>query len=200
MAAVLFAFTSAAHAAFITGSINFSSGAGGGVVLQDSAGNVTTNLAAATGIQSWPVTEVEEGSGSFDIVPDGASVLFSPSWVFNPSIPKSPLWTIAGPENFTFNLATSTIGFQNGSFLAIKGTGTLTGTNFDPTPATWLFTTQGAAAEGKFSWSSSTVAVAVPDGGTTIALLGGSLLGLFGLRHKFCSRSCKTKNVGVIEP
>ena len=36
----LFAFTSAAQADFITGSINFSSGAGGGIILQDSAGNV----------------------------------------------------------------------------------------------------------------------------------------------------------------
>jgi len=185
----LFAFTSAAPAAFITGSINFSSGAGGGIILQDSAGNVTTNLAAATGIQSWLLAEVEEGTGSFDTVPDGASVVFSQPWVFNPSTSKSPLWTIAGPENFTFNLASSTIAFQNGSFLAVKGTGTLTGTSFNATPGTWLFTTQGVAAQSKFSWSSSTVSVPVADGGTTLTLLGGSLLGLCGLRRKFCGRS-----------
>ncbi len=185
----LIAFTSAAQADFITGSINFSSGAGGGIILQDSAGNVTTNLAAATRIQSWVFSEVEEGTGSFDTVLDGASVLFAQPWVFNSSSPKSPLWTIAGPENFSFNLASSTIAFQSRSFLAVKGTGTFTGTGFDDTPGTWIFTTQGVAADSKFSWSSSSVAVAVADGGTTLALLGGSLLGLYGLRRRFCRRS-----------
>ena len=182
----LFAFTSAAHAGLINGSINFSSGAGGGIVLQDSAGNATNNLAAATGVQSWLFAEVELGSGSFASVPDGAAVTFSQPWVFNPSTPKTPLWSIAGPDNFTFNLTSSTIAFQNGSFLAIKGTGTLTGTGYSATPGTWFFTTKGVAAEGKFSWSSSTVAV--PDGGTTLALLGGSLLGLCGLRRKLRSQ------------
>lgn len=186
---VLLAITSAAHAAPITGSINFSSGAGGGIIFQDSAGNLTTSLAAATGIQSWLIAEVEEGSGSFDSVPDGASVLFSVPWVFNPSTPKTPLWTIAGPQNFSFNLASSTIAFQNQYFLAIKGIGTLTATGFDPTPGTWFFTTQGAAAESKFSWSSSTVAV--PDGVTTIALLGGSLLGVCCFHRRLGSRRSK---------
>ena len=197
----LFAFTPAAHAGLINGSINFSSGAGGGIVLQDSAGNVTTNLAAATGIRSWLVAEVEEGSGSLDSVADGAAVLFSQPWIFNPSTPKTPLWSIAGPDNFTFNLTHSTIAFQNGSFLAIKGIGTLTGTGYSATPATWFFTTQGVAAEGKFSWSSSTVAV--PDGGTTLALLGGSLLGLGGLRSKLrgtlrTSRQALTGGTGTL--
>lgn len=185
----LFALASAAQAEFITGSINFSSGVGGGVTLQNSAGNVTTNLAAATGVLSWSLAEVEEGTGSFDTVIDGSAVIFSAPWVFNPSTSKSPLWTIVGPENFTFDLASSTTIFQNGAFLAIEGTGTLTGIRFDATPGTWLFTTQGAASESKFSWSSSTTAegaTAVADGGTTLALLGGSLLGLFGLRRKFC--------------
>lgn len=180
--------TSAAQAVFISGSINFSSGAGGGIVFQDSLGNVTTNIGAATGIKSWLLSEVEEGSGSFDVVPDGSAVSFAQPWIFNPSTSATPLWTIAGPENFSFNLTSSNIAFQNGSFLAIAGTGTLTGTGFDPTPGTWNFTTQGVAADSKFSWSSSTVAAAVPDGGTSIVLLGGSLLGLYGLRRKFSVR------------
>lgn len=183
--AALFAVTSAAQAEFITGSINFSSGAGGGIILQDAAGNVTTNLAAARGVKSWVFSEVEEGTGSFDTVLDGAAVIFSNSWVFNPSTSQSPLWTIVGPENFSFDLASSTTVFQNGSFLAIKGIGILTGNGFDATPGTWWFTTQGVAAQSKFSWSSSTVSVAVADGGTTIALFGASLLGLCGLRRKF---------------
>lgn len=185
--AALIAFTSAAHAGLINGSINFSSGAGGGIVLQDSAGNVTTNLLDVKGIQSWLLAEVEEGTGSFDGVPDGAAVLFSQPWVFNPSTPKTPLWSIAGPDNFTFNLINSTVVFQSASFLAVKGTGTLTGTGYSATPGTWTFTTQGVQAAGLFSWSSATKAV--PDAGTTLALLGGSLLGLCGLRRKLSSTS-----------
>ncbi len=178
----LIAFTSAAHGGLINGSINFSSGPGGGVVLQDSLGNDTTNLLAVTGIKSWLFAEVEEGTGSFDGVPDGSAVTFAQPWVFNPSTPKTPLWSIAGPDNFAFNLLTATVVRQSGSFLAIKGTGTLTSTNYSATAGTWYFTTQGDEAEGKFSWSSSTAAV--PDAGTTLALLGGSLLGLCGLRRK----------------
>lgn len=180
--------TSATQAEFISGSINFSTASGGGIVFQDSAGNVTPNIGAATGIQSWSLAEVEEGSGSFDTVIDGTAVFFSQPWVFNPSTSMTPLWTIAGPENFKFNMSSSTTVFQNGSFLGIQGTGTLTGTGFEDTAGTWLFTSQGAAAKNKFSWSSSAAANAVPDGSTSIVLLGGSLLGIFGLRRKFCKR------------
>jgi hypothetical protein len=150
---------------------------------------VTTSLAAATGIQSWTLAQVDDGTGSFNTISGGTAVVFAQPWIFNPSTPESPLWTIASLDGFTFNLATSTIAFQNGFFLAIEGTGTLTGTNFEPTPGTWLFTTQGGAASSKFSWSSSSVSSAVPDGGTTLALLSGALLGLGGIRHKWCRLS-----------
>jgi hypothetical protein len=59
----------------------------------------------------------------------------------------------------------------------------LTGNRYEDTPATWWFTTQGATAGKKFSWSSATVSV--PDGGSTIILLCGSMLGLFGLQRMF---------------
>jgi hypothetical protein len=179
----LLALTSATQADFISGSINFSSAAGGGIIPQDSAEILTTNLAAAAGIKSWTLAEVDEGSGSFDTVVDGTSVFFPQPWTFDPFSPMTPLWTIAGPEGFTFNLISSTTVYQSRHFLAIRGTGILTANGFKDTPATWWFTTQGVAAENKFSWSSSTVAAAVPDGGTTLILLGGSLLGLLGLRR-----------------
>jgi hypothetical protein len=188
----LMALTSATQAALISGAVNFSSTAGGGILLQDSAGNVTTNLGAATGIKSWTLSEVEEGSGSFDTVADGTAVLFPSPWIVNSS---ALLWAIAGPEAFTFNLTSCTTVFHSQYFLAIRGTGMLTANGFEATPATWWFTTQGVAAENKFSWSSSIFAspditpfTPVPDGGTTIILLGGSLLGLHGLRRQFKGR------------
>ena len=89
----------ASQAAFVDGAINFSSGANGGITLQDSAGNITTNLAIAAGIQSWLVPEVDSSSGSFIIVPDGQAITFSQPWVFAPSTPMNPLWTIVGFGN-----------------------------------------------------------------------------------------------------
>jgi VPDSG-CTERM motif len=198
-AIALLAITSTTQAEFISGSINFSSATGGGIVLQDSAGNITTDLAKATGVQSWSLAEVDDGTDSFATVANGTSVSFSQSWIFNPSTSMSPLWTIGGPENFTFNLTSSTIIYQSGYLLAIRGTGTLSGTGFDDTPGSWLFSTQGAAMENQFCWSSSTVpklppsilatnpplSGSVPDGGTAIVLLSGSLLGLLGLQRRF---------------
>jgi len=157
----------------IDGAINFSSGANGGIILQDLNGNITVNPLVATGIQSWLFPKVDSSSGSFISVPDGQAVSFSQPWVFAPSTPMTPLWTIVGFGNFTFNLSSATIVFQDSDFLLVSGTGILTGDNFSPTPGTWDFSTQGVATESKFSWSSSTAAV--PEMGTP-ALLSGVLL------------------------
>lgn len=184
----LMALISASQAGYISGSINFSSAPGGGIILQDSAGNVTTNLAAAAGIKEWTLAELEEGSASFEAVANGNSDAFLQPWRFDSITSATPLWTIAGPEGFAFSLASSTTVYQSARFVAIRGDGILTANGFEDTPATWWFTTQGVAAENKFSWSSSIVAAAVPDGGSTIILLGGSLLGLLGLRRQFKGR------------
>lgn len=188
-----FALTLAAPAASVIGSVSFSTAPGGEIILQDLNGVVTTNLALATGIQSWTLAEVNSGSGTFSTV-GGSAVTFAQPWIFNPSTSESPLWTIAGPDNFSFDLVASSIGFQNGNFLVIEGTGTLKGTNFDPTPGTWSFQTQGGPGQSVFNFNSTTTASAVPDGSTTLVLLSGSLLGLCGLRHKLCGRRRNTSN------
>jgi len=169
-----------AQAASIIGSINFSSGPGGGVILQDSAGNVTMDFALAAGIKEWQLPKVEVSSGSFESVPDGASVVFTQPWIFDPSTPAAPLWSIAGFGDFAFTLSSATVK-RYSNFLLISGTGTITGSNFDPTPATWTFTTQGVATNGKFSASSTTQAV--PETGAP-ALLGAALLWACLLRRR----------------
>ena len=178
----------ASQAASINGAIRFTSGANGGVIFQDSAGNITTNLAAAAGIQSWVFPKVDAGDGSFINVPTGQAVSFSQPWIFPSSTPLTPLWTIVGFGDFTFNLSSSTIAFQDSSFLLIEGTGTLTGTDtltntaYDATPGTWTFATQGSVpTETRFSWNSSTRAV--PEPGTS-ALLSGVLLWICFLRRR----------------
>lgn len=177
----------ASQAASINGAIRFTSGASGGIILQDSAGNITTNLAAAAGIQSWVFPKVDAGDGSFINVPTGQAVSLSQPWIFPSSTPLTPLWTIVGFGNFTFNLSSSTIVFRDPSFLQIEGTGTLTGTDtltntaYDATPATWTFSTQGVATGNRFSWNASTVAI--PEPGTS-ALLSGILLWTCFIRRR----------------
>jgi hypothetical protein len=177
-----FALSLASQAASVIGAVNFSaSGENGGVVLQDSLGIATTNLGLAAGIQSWQSPKVDSSSGSFTMVPNGQVVSFSQPWVFEPSTPMAPLWTIVGFGDFTFTLSSSTVVFRNSKFLLVAGDGVLTGTNFDPTPGTWFFSTQGVAAEGKFSWSSATDAV--PETGTPM-ILSAAVLCVCFLRRR----------------
>lgn len=175
------ALGSTAHSATVIGSINFSSGPNGGIILQDLNGNITENLSNAKGVQTWVFPKVDTRTDSFISVPNGQSVAFSEPWIFTPSTPMTPLWTIVGFGNFTFNLASSTIALQDNDFLLIEGIGTLTGDNFEPTPAKWFFSTQGVATEGKFSWSSSVTAV--PEG-STAALLSGAMLTVCFFRRR----------------
>ncbi|HET7535064.1 MAG TPA: VPDSG-CTERM sorting domain-containing protein, partial [Candidatus Didemnitutus sp.] len=80
--------------------------------------------------------------------------------------------------------------FQGSGFLAVSGTGWVTGNGFDASVGTWSFTTQNGAADGAFSFSAAS---AVPDGGYTALLLGLGLLGLcaayrFGPKFQSVSR------------
>ena len=180
------AFGGAAHAASITGSINFAAGPGGGVTY--GPGN---NLATADQILSFDNPLVTEASGSFAAIPTGTSVSFTTPYTFDPSTAYSPLWSVSsGGTTFSFNLNSSFIEVQNSGFLAITGTGVFTGTGFEATPGVWRYTSQAPSADGRFSWSSSAApdGRTVPDGGTTVALLGASLLGLHGARRKFGKR------------
>lgn len=182
-------FSTAANAAFINGTINFSSGAGTGLLLRDAGGGNTTNLAAAVGVNNWGTPQVDLTSGNFTVIPSGTAATFTAPWIFDPSTATSPLWSVTfGGTTFTFNLTSSTIQVRNSVALYVTGTGTVTGTGFQATPGTWSFSPSNRPdGQGRFSWAGST-GTGVPDGGTTVALLGGALLGLAGLRRKFNSR------------
>jgi hypothetical protein len=178
------ALTSAAQALpFLNGVINMGTNfqvGGAGVVLQDAGGVATTNLGLAAGVQSWVGAIVTSSSVDFSVVANGSAVTFAQPWVF--ATPQAPLWSVGG---FSFDLTSATVS-SPGSFLLVEGSGMLKAAGFEDTPGFWTFSTQGQAAQGVFSWSSSTNSV--PDGGTTVALLGFSLLGLHGIRRKFAKR------------
>ena len=161
-----------ANAAFINGAITFAGGA-----IYD-----TMSLATATRVNTFLDVTVMSDDGDFSsFVNVGDSVTMAQPWIFTPSTPTPGLWSVGG---FTFDLDGSTVVLQNSDFLVISGSGTVSGNGFDPTPMTWNFTSQSPDANGVFSFSASGNAGGVPDGGTTVALLGFALIGLELLRRK----------------
>jgi len=167
-------FCRQAQATPITGDITF-----GGVVTLDS-----TTLSLATQVSTWDLSIVTSDSGSFSSIPVLSSVSMTAPWIFNPSTPTIPLWSVGG---FTFNLTSSTIVTQTNFFLNVTGVGTLSGAGFDTTPGTWSFTISNALGKTSetFGFQSDTAAGLVPDGGATAALLGFALAGVEMLRRKF---------------
>ncbi|MEI6656047.1 MAG: VPDSG-CTERM sorting domain-containing protein [Verrucomicrobiota bacterium] len=186
---VALALGSATHAAQISGSITIGSINPSGVTLQDGLGNPTVSLTSARGVKSWGNVSITGASGSFSIIPNATTPLMTAPWIFTPSTPLVGLWSVTGGgETFTFDLLSSTVATQTPDFLSVTGTGTVKGAGaitYTNTPGVWRFSTQAGDAGGLFSWSASTVATPVPDGGTTMALFGLSLLGLYGVHRKF---------------
>jgi len=163
-----------ADAAFVRGVIGFD----GTATLDDAV------LLNATGVTAWNNTVVGGVvTGDFDtFINPGDAATFTAPWSFN-SGAVTPLWTVGG---FSFDLSSSSVVSNDGSFLNVVGTGLISGNGFDPTSGTWRFTTQEPSDQVRFTFSASTEAV--PDGGTTLALLGVSLLGLGQLRRKLTQR------------
>ena len=154
------------------------------------AGNYTVNtgnLNTATAFSTFSSVQVTSDSGSFAIagviLNTIGSVNMTP-FSFNP-FPGGgviPLWsTTAGPAA-SFDLTTLSSRLQPGDdTLTLKGTGMLHLVGFDNTPGSWTFTANQAQAT--FSWSSSNGAL--PDGGTTVMLLGSALAALGMARRYF---------------
>ena len=169
------ALPSRAMAIPITGNITISGGA-----------TLDGPIGTANAVTTWLNPEVQSRTGSFAGIAVGTAVTMTAPWVFDPSTALPALWTVGG---FTFNLASSTIALQNSTFLTISGLGTITGpAGFDPTAGSFNFTTQSPDAAGVFSFSAANTVVGVPDGGSTIALLGMGLLALSSLRRRFARR------------
>jgi hypothetical protein len=161
-----------ARAVSIHGVLAFSGGA------EMDTGTVDT----ATMVTNWVSAHVDGTSGDFvPFVTVNDSMTFSAPWSFN-SGPINLFWSVDG---FTFDLNASSIGFQGFGNLFVTGTGWVSGNGFAPTSATFSFTSQDPSSDGVFSWSGGVEAI--PDGGTTVALLGLALAGIEGIRRKLRS-------------
>src|SRR5678816_2047777 len=165
--------TSGAQAAMVEGAITFAGG----------AKFDTNSLATATRVTLFKSVKVMSEDGDFSaFVNDDDAVAMAVPYIFTPSTPTPALWSVGG---FTFDLDGSVVVLQNADFLIITGTGTITGNGFDPTEGSWRFTAQSPSADGVFSFSSSGDFNGVPDGGSTVALLGLGLTCVWMIRRKF---------------
>ena len=171
VAVVAVALTQSSKAVPITGNIGFS----GAVQLN------STSVSTATQALAWFNTVVNATSGSFVSVPNGSAVTLATPWMFNSVGPVSNFWKVGG---FTFNLVSSAIYSQDSLFLNVVLAGTVTGNNFDATAFTGTFQVANPSADGMSTFTERLSFNAVPDGGTTVLLLGSALSGLALIRRK----------------
>lgn len=166
--AALVSFTSSVQATPITGGISFA----GGYTPNNS------NLSLATSITFNNPAVVTSANGSFSGL---TSVTMASPLAINPtSTPISALWSSG---SFTFDALTLVQSGETATTLTLTGTGTIKdGNPADSVAGTWLATFN--TLSDTFSYSASAGAT-VPDGGTTVALLGGALAGLGLLKRKF---------------
>ena len=174
-------FSPQAQATQITGTIRFV----GGVHLDNN------HLASATTVVTWfdlaqnpGHANVLTADGSFSgIAPGTQSDMFN-GWVFNPSTNTPGLWSVGG---FTFDLASATIVSQSNNFLNVLGQGTISGNGFDPTAGTWSFTIDNSNGRPRVRFGFAAESSALPDGGTTVMLLGAAI-GSLGIARRFLKK------------
>jgi hypothetical protein len=172
VAASVVCLTGMAQATLITGNIGFS----GAVDLN------STSVNSATEVTSWLNTVAASPSGSF--VPyvnngDTVSMTGATPWSFSSgALPN--FWSVDG---FTFNLASSSIVSQVGGYLNVALLGSVTGNGFTSTTFDGSFQVADPASGGPETYTERLSFNSVPDGGTTVVLLGLGLLSL-GLFRK----------------
>jgi hypothetical protein len=167
--AVVAGFGQVAQATPIAGSIGFT-----GTFIQN--GGTLGNLKTAT---SMTINSATVGTATGDFA--GASLIsFASPIAVNPAVGITTLWNIlAGGVTYTFMVTSETQDLTTTTALHLTGTGLITDGNVaDATTGNWQL---GFGKSGdSFQWQSTGAADAaeVPDGGSTVALLGAGICGL----------------------
>ncbi|HEV2695370.1 MAG TPA: VPDSG-CTERM sorting domain-containing protein [Verrucomicrobiae bacterium] len=183
VAAVAAVLTTTVQATPITGVIGF---AGTAALDQPTA-------SSSTEVLSWGNNNIGLHSGTFASLSPLATVALASPWFFN-SGAKNNFWVVTDiTGTYTFNLSSSSVfstGNANGTTsisIFLAGTVVSTIAGLDPTAFTGSMTIQDpSVANGNktYSYTESISFSSVPDGGTTVLLLGSALSGLALLRRK----------------
>jgi hypothetical protein len=177
VAVVAASLSVAAQANPITGTINF----------DGSATSDNPNFLLATEFTSFSsVTVVSGASGTYGGVAGGTAVSMPNALFFSPvTVPVSPLWTFTiGATTYDFNLTSMTVSYESATQIDLSGSGTLQVTGYTDTPGQWELSANNVGGAAEFGFTSSNVASGVPDGGTTVLLLGAALAGLWLLQRR----------------
>jgi hypothetical protein len=143
----------------------------------------STTANSATAATAWLNTVAASPSGSFvGYVNNGDAVSMTGAtpWNFN-SGALANFWSVDG---FTFSLISSSIYSQVSGFLNVTLAGTVIGNNFTATAFNGTFQVADPASGGPQTFTERLSFNSVPDGGTTVVLLGLGLLGLGLFRKK----------------
>lgn len=174
VAAIAMTLTQTARAVPITGNIGMS-----GAVILDS-----NDAQTATEVVGWENTVVNGRSGSFASIANNTAVAMASPWFFN-SGALNNFWVVGG---FSFNLISSQISTQNGIFLDVLLSGTVTGNGFDKTAFSGSFQLANPPSNsGLDKFTSRLSFTSVPDGGNTVLLLGMACVGMYVLKRKLAT-------------
>jgi hypothetical protein len=168
-------FSQQAQAAHINGTISFI----GAVDFDHPVGTATTVnqfYSAISHIAGF--STVFNTTGDFSAITPGTLATMSVPWQFNPSMATPGLWSVGG---FSFDLMSATVVTQLPNFINISATGVIHGAGFEDTAGTFTFT---VTDNRRFNVGFVAVGRAVPDGGTTVMLLGLGISAL-GMARRF---------------
>jgi protein with PEP-CTERM/exosortase system signal len=183
-------FSQQAQAAHLVGEIHMA----GDVIFDTPNLGSSTTVETSISVQgSLNKATTFGATGDFAIVPALTEADMAHPWTFSPSTPTAPLWdlTMAGfPISFDLEtiLSITRIG-EN--FLNILARGTVHATGFDDTTALFSFTVNNpdGLTHDTYGFANATITtqIPVPDGGTTVMLLGVAI-GALGMARRFLKK------------
>jgi hypothetical protein len=143
----------------------------------------TTSAGTATEVVTWGAATT--GGGTVSLAGENSlAAVFSHPWTFNSGAVSSFITF----DGYTFNLVSSSVASQiNGGafgYVNVSGIGWLSGNGNGPSAFDFSFTASSSGPSTPGDQAFSANITAIPDGGMTVALLGGALTALGLLRRK----------------
>jgi len=169
--------TTAVKADFMTGSLSID----GNAAFDNSV------IGSATEVTDWDGPETTRtGNGAFSSIPRNTDINIVAPWSFNSGATPG----FINFDGFTFNLGSSAITSQTpgpSGGVTVYGIGTLFGNGYSATTYAWTFSSTGTESGDPLEQSFQATLTVLPDGGTTVALLGGALTVLGLVRRKLAA-------------